>query len=308
MFIDNYTFKQISLQLRRYQNYLPKLLVVVISLYLLNYAAILTWRLLPAPAQDKLISFTPAVNTAGNQGNQIDMAKIQRLYLFGKPGAQDPKPVVATQDAPQTNLKLTLTGVVASTQDSAGAAIVENKGQQNTYGVGDKIDGTRVTINEVFADRITINNGGKIETLMLDGVDYNKSPSIMVQASDDNDNKIYQPNEDSVQHLTLSPEVQNLRQEIADKPASFSEYISISPEQQDGKPVGYRVRPGRTPDLFNAAGLQNNDIITELNGLDLTDPQQAMEAMSSLNEAESLQLTVNRDGDLLTLYLDLPSL
>lgn len=310
MFIENYTFKQISLKLQRYQIYLPRLIVVLLSLYLLNYVALLTWRLLPAPAQDQLIDISPVVSHTTNKGSQTDISKIQRLNLFGQAGKQPDKPVMSVQDAPQTNLKLTLTGVVASTQDSAGAAIIENKGQQNTYGIGDKIDGTRATVNEVFADRITINNGGSTETLMLDGLDYNKNPSIMVRASDEDENRIYDAPSanDSVQHRTLTPAVQNLRQEIAETPASFSQYISISPEQQDGKPVGYRVRPGRSPELFNAAGLQNNDIITELNGLDLTDPQQAMEAMSSLNEAESLQLTVNRDGDLLTLYLDLPSL
>ena len=47
-------------------------------------------------------------------------------------------------------------------------------------------------------------------------------------------------------------------------------------------------------------------MITDINGLNLTDPQQAVEAMGELRAAQSLQITVSRDDELLTLFLDLP--
>jgi len=59
--------------------------------------------------------------------------------------------------------------------------------------------------------------------------------------------------------------------------------------------------------LFQAAGLQSGDIVTELNGLDLTDPQQSLEAMNAVRQAESIQMTIDRNGELLTIYLDLPT-
>ncbi len=47
-------------------------------------------------------------------------------------------------------------------------------------------------------------------------------------------------------------------------------------------------------------------MITELNGLDLTDMQEALEAMNMLKELQSLQMSVQREDELITIYLDLP--
>jgi general secretion pathway protein C len=70
---------------------------------------------------------------------------------------------------------------------------------------------------------------------------------------------------------------------------------------------GYLVSPGKKPTLFKAAGLKSGDVITELNGLDLTDIQQALEAMNMLKELQSLQMSVQREDELITIYLDLPA-
>ena len=48
------------------------------------------------------------------------------------------------------------------------------------------------------------------------------------------------------------------------------------------------------------------DVITQINGLDLTDLQQSQEALSELRNAQTIELTIIRDGGLTTLYLDLP--
>jgi len=48
-------------------------------------------------------------------------------------------------------------------------------------------------------------------------------------------------------------------------------------------------------------------VISQINGLDLTDMQQSQEALSELRNAQTLELTIIRDGSLTTLYLDLPS-
>ncbi|MEC9127098.1 MAG: PDZ domain-containing protein, partial [Pseudomonadota bacterium] len=55
-----------------------------------------------------------------------------------------------------------------------------------------------------------------------------------------------------------------------------------------------------------AKGLQAGDVITQINGLDLTDLQQSQEALSELRNAQTIELTIIRDGSLTTLYLDLP--
>lgn len=293
-------FQQAWSSLTRHQHRIAQALVILLSLYLLAFAAHLTWRLLPSPDQDALPNQPMATSQSGNQRARVNISDIQRLDLFGKPQAQVNQPAVV-EDAPQTNLNLTLTGVVASNNAEQGAAIIENQGKQNTYGIGEKIDGTNATVNEVFADRIIIKNGPRMETLMLDGIEFNKGKQLTNQRSSGPSPA------PAAQRRSLSREAAQATHALQSSPANFTDYIAISQHMVDGELKGYRVSPGKKPALFQAAGLQTNDVVTEINGLDLTDIQQSMEAMSMLRETESLQLTVNRDGDLLTLYLDLPS-
>lgn len=300
MTFANYNLNQLWLQLNKQQQRINLLVVVLLSVYLLAYAAELTWRLFPSPAEptaQQSLSASPQITTSNRE---TDLSTIKRLNLFGDLSAAPVEEVQQVTEAPQTSLNLTLTGVVASTARGAGAAIIENKGSQNTYGINDKIDGTNAVLMEVYADRVIIKNGQRRETLMLDGIDYNKpNANVLV-----NQTATTRP---SVKRRDLSEQVIEASRALQQQPANFTDYIAISPHRVDGQLHGYTVSPGKDPTLFQAVGMQNGDIITEINGLDLTDTQQSMEAMGALRAAQSMQLTVNRDGDLLTLYLDLPS-
>ena len=55
-----------------------------------------------------------------------------------------------------------------------------------------------------------------------------------------------------------------------------------------------------------SAGLKAGDIVSQINGLDLTDIRQSQNALSELRTAQTIELTLIRDGSLTTLYLDLP--
>ncbi|MDP5039564.1 MAG: type II secretion system protein GspC, partial [Paraglaciecola sp.] len=215
-------------------------------------------------------------------------------------------PVVVVKEvteAPVTKLNLTLTGVVSSSDKEAGAAIIENRNQQQTYGLGEKIDGTNATLAEVYVDRVIIKNGPSKETLMLDGVDYSKPSKQSIVPINSRETS---PSDNEVRR-TLSTEAVQATRELQQAPANFTDFINISPHRPDGELLGYKVAPGKKASLFKAAGLQAGDVVTELNGLDLTDMQQSLEAMNALREAESIQMTVDRSGELLTIYLDLPA-
>lgn len=303
MTVVNQTATQIWLQIVKNQDKINLFLVVLLAVFLLAYAADLTWRLWPMPNSNNSAetSFTPRITTNNTQNNSVNLAPIKRLNLFGDYNAQ---PVVeeTVTDAPVTQLNLTLTGVVSSSNQDEGAAIIENRNQQQTYGVGEKIDGTNATLKEVYADRVIIKNGLSNETLMLDGVDYKKTTSQSTQ----NNNTPLPSKVSGPQRITLSDDAIEASLELQDKPASFVDYIAVSPHRPDGELKGYRVSPGKKPALFKSAGLQAGDVITEINGLDLTDIQQAMEAMNMLKELRSLQMSVERQDEILTIYLDLP--
>jgi general secretion pathway protein C len=305
MTVVNHTANQLWLQLVKNQQTINLLAVAVLAVFLLSYAAELTWRLWPQPVASsrfESISSSQSVSLE-NSNSRLNLADIKRLNLFGDFNA-DPIEEKEVTNAPITRLNLTLTGVVASSVKDQGAAIIENRNQQQTYGIGEKIEGTSVSLKEVYADRVIIKNGSSNETLMLDGVDYNKNTNQLSQLPLAN----LQPSDQGPEELrqTLSNEAILAGRELQDQPASFIDYIAVSPHQPDGELLGYRVSPGKKPTLFKAAGLKSGDVITDINGLDLTDMQEALEAMNMLKELQSLQMSVQREDELITIYLDLP--
>ncbi|MCC2606497.1 type II secretion system protein GspC [Planctobacterium marinum] len=294
---------------QKHQKTINLLVVILLSIYLLAYAAELFWRLFPEPESDHSQVAVTQLNSSNSKKQQTNIDAIKRLKLFGDPGAVKEEVKQVVQDAPETQLNLTLTGLVASTEEQDGAAIIENRGEQNTYGIGEKVDGTRAVVKEVMPDRIIIDNGGRMETLMLDGHDFKQASATVKSAG-----QIRQGPVNAPQDRLRKPAIQTFDKSTADaaralreSPTKFTDFIAIQPHREEGKIAGYKVNPGKDPALFEAAGLQANDILTEINGLDLTDIQQSMEAMKMLRSAEFLQIKLSRDGAVTTLDLELPA-
>jgi general secretion pathway protein C len=307
MTVVNHTANQLWLQLVKNQQKINLLAVLLLAIFLLSYAAELTWRLLPQPADSgsfENVSRGQPVSQK-NANDRLDLTDIKRLNLFGDYNAE-PLAEKEVTDAPVTRLNLTLTGVVASSAKDQGAAIIENRNQQQTYGIGEKIEGTNASLKEVYADRVIIKNGLTSETLMLDGVDYNNNASSSISTHQQASFPRPQLSDQGPERLTLSDDAIQASRELQDQPASFVDYIAVSPHRPNGELMGYRVSPGKKPALFKAAGLKSGDVITDINGLDLTDMQQALEAMNMLKELQSLQMSVQREDEIIIIYLDLP--
>lgn len=299
MTLNNLTPQALAGAASQHQKHLRLVIVVLLGLYLLAFAAELVWRIIPQPT---LAPPPTAINsasfTSGSSQRGVNINKIQQLNLFGNATAiskpVEQKPVT---DAPETRLNLTLTGVVVSSDEDAATAIVENRGTQNVYGLGEKIDGTNASLQQVFKDRVIIRNGTRDETLMLDGIDYEEAN----RRRERNAKRSIQQ-----QQPQLSDEAVEATTALREQPANFTDFISISPQTEGGQLIGYKVAPGKNPDLFDAAGLKAGDVIAQINGLDLTDLQQSQEALSELRSAQSIELTILRDGSYATVYLDLP--
>ena len=289
--------------LNQHQKQLHTIVVVLLSLYLIAFAAKLVWRIIPEPqlSATPTVSRAPVISSSSGQ-NGVNIAKIQQLNLFGNAAAKPTEPVAEVTDAPETRLNLTLTGVVASSEQEAGTAIIENRGSQSVYGLGEKIEGTNATLQKVYNDRVIIKNGVRNETLMLDGIDYDEANRRREMQARNRP----EPQEEEEEAVELSEEALEATAALRERPANFTDFISISPKTEEGQLIGYQVSPGKEPELFKSAGLQAGDVITQINGLDLTDLQQSQEALSELRNAQTRELTIIRDGSLTTLYLDLP--
>ncbi|AJR06940.1 putative general secretion pathway protein C [Photobacterium gaetbulicola Gung47] len=242
---------------------------------------------------------TVAVSSdAGN--DRAEVAKVLNMNLFGR--YQESAPVVerkqpVKQDAPQTRLSLTLVGLVASSNPQTALAVITHRGKQNTYGLNEAIEGTRATLQAVYPDRVIIRNSGRDETLMLDGVDFNKASQRSVQSA--------RPAPSRAEPEEPSSDLSRIKQEILEKPQTLFSYIRLSQVKRDGELVGYRVNPGKDRALFDAVGLQADDLAVSLNGNDLTDAAVMAKLWTELSDASDFTLTVEREGQLHDIYIEL---
>jgi general secretion pathway protein C len=74
----------------------------------------------------------------------------------------------------------------------------------------------------------------------------------------------------------------------------------IVPETRDGKSAGFRLFSIRPEGPFAKIGLQNGDVISAINGLDMSSPDKALEVYTKLKTANHLSVGVERNGQKIT--------
>lgn len=236
------------------------------------------------------------VSSQHQSQSSLDTSTLKNSHLFGvyqQEAKKVEKPVV--QDAPKTRLNLTLVGVVASSDDTKSLAVIANRGSQSTYGINEQIEGTRAQLKAVFSDRVIIDNSGRDETLMLAGIDYSKLSANAPAATKPAQNR-HGNNSANNNASNSAAKLESIRTEIAEDPQKVFQYVRMSQVKRDGNVLGYRVTPGKEPELFRSVGLESGDIAVQLNGQDLTDPAAMSNIFKSISELSELSLTVERDG------------
>jgi general secretion pathway protein C len=68
------------------------------------------------------------------------------------------------------------------------------------------------------------------------------------------------------------------------------------PVQQDGKNIGFKLKPLRGESLLKKLNFQANDVFTAVNGVALSNPFEALDAIKSLTTAENISVTFMRNG------------
>jgi general secretion pathway protein C len=112
-----------------------------------------------------------SATAAGDKPVMPSRAAIKAIadhHLFGQAAQGRPEVRTSPTLAPETRLKLTLSGVIAATdpQQAARAIIAGPDGQEKSYTIDDRLPGGAV-VKEIYPDRVILTRGGKYETLPL---------------------------------------------------------------------------------------------------------------------------------------------
>jgi general secretion pathway protein C len=222
------------------------------------------------------------------------------------------QPVTATADTAskepeKTTLPLALVAIMYAPPPGGikwSVAVVRDTDDKSmgAYGTGDKVHNSKII--GIEETRIYLDNGGKTE--FLDLLEGNKG---QVAAAEPQTNAVSgQPaaggdslaNEMAkgikktgehsyeIQRSTLDSVLGNM--------SLLSRSARIVPEIRDGKAAGFRLYSVRPDGPFALIGMQNGDVISSINGLEITSPEKALEVYAKLKSASHLSLGLERNG------------
>jgi general secretion pathway protein C len=290
------------------QKKITQAVIFLLLSYIAYLFAQITWLAIPQEKNAAVLKASGSKSTQVSTSKQLNVNAIEALNLFGAFSQQEVEKVeeLVIEDAPETRLKLTLTGAVASSDKATSAAIIESAGKQETYSIGENIKGTRAVLEKVFNDRVLLKVSGRLETLMIEGVDFNKNVQAIKPASKQQRTTKKAPSKrfsspnivDQRNNKALTQSTKSLRKDLDDDPGKITDYLKISPKRENGKISGYRLMPGKDPTFFESAGLKNGDVAIQMNGFDLTEPREAAQALQSLKEEREVSLLLDRNSEI----------
>jgi len=220
-------------------------------------------------------------------------------------------PVPVTPGAPvvpelqRTSLPLKLLAIMyapAPADPRWSMAIIRDNDAKTAgpYAIGSKLRET--TVSEIDEVRVYLDfGGGRIEYLeLLDRptpppgapVAAVAAPADPFAAELDKGIKKIGENRYEVQHSTLDALLGNM--------GALSRAARIVPEMRDGKSVGFRLFSIKPDGPFGKIGLQNGDVISAINGLEMNSPDKALEVYTKLKTANHLSVGLERNGQKIT--------
>lgn len=258
----------------------------------------------------------------------VDLDSMLGLGLFGDPINEEAELAAATsavdippegieQGARETRLAVKLTGIVASSEEGLGTAVIEAGGSEGNFMVGDDLPVSgNVKLAKVLPKQVVLDNNGTYELLKLfddSGLDGLASIQQETTASTTSNGRDAPDNPGStgdagdvrINDQAARQLAAQYRQQLYDDPQSLAQVVKVSAVRGDGGLKGYRVAPGRDAEQFRQLGFESGDVVTAVNGLALSDPANTMRLYQTMRDATDATFDVERKGSTVTISVSL---
>jgi general secretion pathway protein C len=148
------------------------------------------------------------------------------------------------------------------------------------YSVGDNIGGA--SLHSVYLDRVILDRGGSLETLLLPRVLPNTHAAARAPGASPR----------------TAAAVENIRRMVQQDPGILDQVMRTVPSYDNaaGKLRGFRAYPGQNRAIFGKLGLKPGDLVTAINGTPLDDPQRSQEVFNTIQTSDHVSVTVERAG------------
>ena len=289
--------EQLQPMLRR----LPVVLNIVLIIGCAQLLSEMIWMLVDDSDNNITSVMTPVSTSTTSKPNDKNSVQTFRTlssaHLFGI--AETKTVAMKAENAPDTKLNLVLRGVLsAGTPEIASAIIARGEnGQEEIYGIGDKIPGG-VTLREIHPEHVILEIQGRLETLRM--IKDKGMDDIITNSSQALPAGPVQP-----LNASTSNTLKAIRQDLVTNPASFSKYAMPVVVRENGQQIGYRLQSQQNSELLTQAGIEPSDIITSINGTRLDNMQNSMKVLNELRTANQVSITVKRNGAEIPLNIQL---
>lgn len=239
----------------------------------------------------------PAPNLASGAAASLPaLAQLLSTPLFGKaatpdqtakPGKAAPKPVVV---APLT---IKLLGTVVANDDSAAVIAKSAGAEEKLYFIGDSIM-PGVTLKSVEANAIVVERNGRPERISMEkSVIPGFRPAAIAPAPAPRVSGPGFPAAPAARRQLMN------RSQLDSQLQNFPRLLSqarVIPHMINGKADGFTISEIAPNSLYQQAGLQNGDIIINVNGRTISSAGEAMAIYQQLKNAPAIDLLIKRAG------------
>jgi general secretion pathway protein C len=192
----------------------------------------------------------------------------------------------------QTSLQLKLWGTVTGPPEEAYAVIEEGgKREQNLFRVGDAIQ--NATVKLILREKIILNVEGKDEILEIEKAVGKGSAPARAFPGRPTPGRPAAQTPISVQKITLRRnQIDSAIQDVS----QLMNQVNIRPHFYQGQPDGMMLSRIKPNSIFMRMGLRNGDVITGVNGRDITTVDDALGFYENLKSTENVKLNIKRGG------------
>jgi general secretion pathway protein C len=212
-----------------------------------------------------------------------------------EPEARLPGP---DDDCPTANLGAALVGTVVAHPEAYSMALVQDGGPQaRVVKVGDPLKDAIVAA--IYRHRVVVHRGAQYVCLSTEAPRRAwfgawSAPPPPPPPSDDHH---------GVQRLgrhRYRVDRESLDEQVADLHA-LGNQVRLRPYTKDGRPDGFELSFVQSGGLFDALGLSVGDVVTRINGEDISSPNKALRLFDQLPQTREVTLEIERGGRPVTL-------
>jgi general secretion pathway protein C len=251
-----------------------------------NMAASLVDR--PSSVQQTVFRVSEA--DAPRQPLSAYKAVLDRNLFDTRTAAEPQNDKVDVESLEQTQLNLKLWGTVSGTKEGDYAVIEDVKTrQQDLYRAGDTIQ--TATVKDIFRGKVVLTVGGRDEVLQMEELKSGKAigrPGGLPRRAE-----AITPGATRAQRISLRRSY--IDQSMRDV-ASLMTQVQIRPHMENGVPSGLALSSIRPNSIFRRMGLRNGDVITGVDGNEISTVDDAMRLVDNLRSSSNLRVQLKRRG------------